>query len=114
MTLHPEVQKKAQAELDRVVGSDRLPNLADTDLLPYLGALVNEVLRWSPVVPTSMFFLHASPSLFDVHGIDLPHVLMEEDQHNGFLIPQGTVALVSRSATTSAESSTHLLYHIPG
>jgi cytochrome P450 len=52
MTLFPDAQHKAQDEIDHVVGSDRLPNLADRDSLPYVDALVSEVLRWRPVIPT--------------------------------------------------------------
>jgi cytochrome P450 len=52
MTLFPDVQKKAQAELDAVVGPDRLPSFADQDCLPYVGALVKEALRWHAVIPT--------------------------------------------------------------
>ena len=51
MLLYPDVQKKAQAELDRVVGNDRLPNFNDRERLPYIDALVKETLRWNPVVP---------------------------------------------------------------
>ena len=51
MALHQDVQKKAQAELDRVVGNDRLPNFNDRERLPYIDALVKETLRWNPVVP---------------------------------------------------------------
>jgi len=46
MTLHPEVQKAAQEEIDRVIGSDRLPTSADKDNLPYIQAVVKEVHRW--------------------------------------------------------------------
>jgi Cytochrome P450 len=52
MTKYPEVARKAQREIDSVVGSDRLPGFADRDHLPYLNALVKEVLRWNAVVPT--------------------------------------------------------------
>lgn len=51
MTLNPTVQNAAQEEIDRVVGQDRLPTLSDWDSLPYVVALVKEVLRWHPVVP---------------------------------------------------------------
>ncbi len=51
MTLYPEVQKKAQAEIDRVVGSTRLPNFGDRPDLPYLEHILMEVLRWNPVAP---------------------------------------------------------------
>lgn len=51
MTLYPEAQKKAQAEIDAVVGRNRLPTLADRASLPYVEALVKEVFRWQPVGP---------------------------------------------------------------
>jgi hypothetical protein len=47
-----EVQKKAQAELDAVVGNGRLPNFNDQPQLPYINAVVTEVLRWNSVAPT--------------------------------------------------------------
>ncbi len=49
--LYPEVQAKAQAELDAVVGPTRLPNFDDRPQLPYINAILLEVLRWNPVVP---------------------------------------------------------------
>jgi hypothetical protein len=54
MTLFPDVQKKAQAEIDAVVGPDRLPSFVDRDSLPYIDALVKEVLRWNVVAPTGI------------------------------------------------------------
>jgi cytochrome P450 len=51
MTLHPDAQRKAQAELDVVIGSDSLPTLEDRSRLPYVNALVKEVFRWQPVTP---------------------------------------------------------------
>ena len=51
MVLYPEVQRKAQAEIDAVVGSDRLPSWRDRDDLPYVDALCKELLRWLPVAP---------------------------------------------------------------
>ena len=42
MTLHPEVQKRAQEEIDRVVGGDRLPDFDDREHLPYIEAVVKE------------------------------------------------------------------------
>lgn len=44
MTAYPAVQHKARAEIDRVIGNNRLPTVADRDNLPYLNAIVNEVL----------------------------------------------------------------------
>ncbi|KAJ7591425.1 cytochrome P450 [Mycena floridula] len=74
MTLHPEVAKKAQAELDRVVGRDRLPTFSDRHDLPYLNALVMEVFRWNSVVPTAV-----------------PHRAMQDDIHDGYFIPKGSL-----------------------
>ena len=50
MLLFPDVQKKAQAEIDSVVGSDRLPSLQDREYLPYTNAVVKEILRWNKTV----------------------------------------------------------------
>lgn len=51
MVLHPEILKRAQDEVDAVVGRLRLPNLNDRQNLPYIDAIVKEVLRWRPVAP---------------------------------------------------------------
>ncbi|EIN09519.1 cytochrome P450 [Punctularia strigosozonata HHB-11173 SS5] len=78
MTLYPDIQKKAQAEIDSVVGTDRLPTLADRPNLPYTDALVKEVFRWHPVAPQG-----------------LPHVVREDDIHDGYFIPKGTVVIAN-------------------
>lgn len=46
MILFPDVQHKAQEELDRVIGSDRLPTLDDLASLPYIDALCKETVRY--------------------------------------------------------------------
>ena len=51
MVRYPEVQIRAQEELDTVVGSGRLPSHEDKDKLVYLQALTMEVLRWYTVTP---------------------------------------------------------------
>ena len=51
MVLYPDVMRKAQHEIDVVVGSGRLPTFADTPNLPYVRAIVMEVLRWRTVAP---------------------------------------------------------------
>ena len=56
IVLHPDVMRKAQAELDDVVGQDRLPNFSDRERLPYINALVLEVIRWHSVVPSGNHF----------------------------------------------------------
>jgi cytochrome P450 len=54
MILFPDVQKKAQAEIDAVIGPDRLPSFADRASLPYIEALTKELLRWSVTIPSGM------------------------------------------------------------
>ncbi|KAG6378884.1 cytochrome P450 [Boletus reticuloceps] len=76
LTLFPDVQKKAQAEIDAVIGSDRLPNFTDRDSLPYVEALAKEVLRWNVVVPLAV-----------------PHRVAEDDVHDGYYIPKGTLVI---------------------
>lgn len=49
MTLYPDVQRRAQAELDAVTAGSRLPTYEDKPNLPYINAIVKEVLRWNPV-----------------------------------------------------------------
>ena len=46
MICYPEIQDKAQAELDRVVGKGQLPDFSDEPSLPYISALVKESLRY--------------------------------------------------------------------
>jgi cytochrome P450 len=49
--LHPEVQKKAQDEIDAVMGRERFPTFEDRPRLPFVDALCKEVLRWRPAAP---------------------------------------------------------------
>ncbi|RGP64951.1 cytochrome p450 oxidoreductase [Fusarium sporotrichioides] len=51
MTIYSEVLKKAQAEIDNVIGADRLPGFEDRQNLPYINGMVKESLRWMPAVP---------------------------------------------------------------
>ncbi|KAF4806823.1 Cytochrome P450 monooxygenase atE [Colletotrichum siamense] len=58
MILFPDVMRKGQEELDRVVGSGRLPTWDDEKNLPYIRAMIKETLRWRPVNKFGMY--HAS------------------------------------------------------
>jgi cytochrome P450 len=55
MVLHPDARRRAQAEIDDVVGTGRLPDFNDEMSLPYVSALVNEVMRWHPVAPVGTY-----------------------------------------------------------
>ncbi|QRW23946.1 cytochrome P450 family protein [Rhizoctonia solani] len=54
MVLNPDVQLKAQKELDTVLGPTSLPTMSDRERLPYMRKLIQEVLRWQPVAPTGV------------------------------------------------------------
>ncbi|KII91350.1 hypothetical protein PLICRDRAFT_173216 [Plicaturopsis crispa FD-325 SS-3] len=87
MTLYPEVQRRAQTELDAVLGPIdeagenprtkrhyRLPTLADRERLPYTNAIVLEVWRWNPSAP-----------------LGLPHFSTQDNEYRGYTIEKGTV-----------------------
>ncbi|KAH8690781.1 cytochrome P450 [Talaromyces proteolyticus] len=78
LILNPEVQRRAQEEIDRVVGSERLPTAKDRDNLPYVDAIVKETLRWQPIAP-----------------LGLPHTADQDDVVEGFLIPKGAILLAN-------------------
>ena len=64
MALHPEVQKKAQAEIDAVVGPNHLPDSEDRLSLPYINAIVKESMRWNLVVPLGEPICHGVTTMF--------------------------------------------------
>jgi hypothetical protein len=78
MLLFPEVQRKAQQEIDRVIGSDRLPILSDRDNLPYIEALLMEAHRWHTVAPMA-----------------LNQMADEDIIYRGFLIPKGAALMAN-------------------
>ncbi|KAG1719246.1 cytochrome P450 [Suillus paluster] len=51
MMSYPDVQRRAQAEIDSVVGRDRLPTFEDRASLPYVESVLRETWRWHPIVP---------------------------------------------------------------
>ena len=51
MVVNPAVQEKEQAQIDAIVGQDRLPTMEDRPLLPFIDVIFREILRYSPVGP---------------------------------------------------------------
>ena len=97
MMLNPSVQAKAQEEIDRVVGTDRLPTLADRSSLPYIDALIKETFRWNPVLPLGKCAsLPAFIILTDIfHPLGFPHSVTQDDIHKDFFIPKGSIIMVN-------------------
>ncbi len=82
MSLHPEVQRKAQEEIDRVVGHDRLPNAQDRKDLPYVNAIMKEVARLHTVVPLGETQCEVLLGLLTC-ALAIPHRLKEDDVYEG-------------------------------
>ena len=104
MVLYPEVQAKAQAEIGRVIGTDRLPGIADRASLPYVEAVYKETLRWHPVAPLAV-----------------PHRVTKEDEYGGYVIPAGSTIVANIWAMTRSQPDSdlfkperHLHLHPPG
>ncbi|KAJ7077258.1 cytochrome P450 [Mycena belliarum] len=76
MMLYPDVQRKAQDELDAVVGRHRLPGFGDRENLSYIPCVLKELLRWRPVAPLAA-----------------PHYTTEDDEYNGWHIPAHTTVI---------------------
>ena len=92
MALYPEAQKKAQAEIDTVVGPNRLPDFHDRPSLPYINAVIKELSRWNLVGPLGRFFvIIIVVTMMCSEGI--PHMSTSDDEYNGFYIPKGTVVI---------------------
>ena len=95
MALYPEVQKKAQAEIDVVVGPNRFPDFHERPSLPYINAVVKESSRWNLVGPLGrsfqVVFIIVATILMSSGGI--PHMSSKDDEYNGFFIPKGTVII---------------------
>ncbi|EGO24806.1 hypothetical protein SERLADRAFT_361704 [Serpula lacrymans var. lacrymans S7.9] len=81
MVLHPDVQERAQMEIDTVIGEGRLPDSNDRPSLPYVEALFRELFRWHTAVPLSV-----------------PTVAAHEDVFNGYLIPKGAIITTNQWA----------------
>ena len=78
VSLHPEVLRKAHAELDAVVGPNRMPNFGDRDSLVYVNAVIKETMRWHAALP-----------------LGVPHATIVDDEFRGYFIPVGTMLIAN-------------------
>lgn len=78
MVANRDVQRKAQTEIDSVIGADRSPTWADYASLPYVAQCVKETMRWRPVTPLAF-----------------PHALAQDDWVDGHFLPKGTTVIIN-------------------
>lgn len=86
MALYPEVQEKAQREIDAVVGTNRLPTVEDRANMPYIERILTEIVRWHPTAP-----------------LGVPHVCTQENEYRGYRIPKGAIIIGHTTATVRDE-----------
>ncbi|KAK7455761.1 hypothetical protein VKT23_010793 [Stygiomarasmius scandens] len=86
-TAFPDALKKAQEEMDRIVGNDRIPEPKDIEELPYIRAIIKETQRWRPPAPTS-----------------LPHAATSDAHYKGYVVPQGSTILLNMWAICHDEA----------
>ncbi|KAM6501237.1 Cytochrome P450 [Amanita muscaria] len=87
MALHPEIQRKAQTEIDLVIGTHRLPDFNDRPSLPYTDAIYHELLRLRPIFP-----------------LNLPHASIADDIYKGYFIPKGSMVFANFWTITRDEN----------
>ncbi|CAA7270108.1 unnamed protein product [Cyclocybe aegerita] len=84
MMLYPEIQKRAQAEVDSIIAKEqRLPTLQDRPSMPYIDAVMQEVFRWTPSSPIGLF-----------------HCTAADDAYYGYFIPAKTTIIANIWAMT--------------
>ena len=118
MVLHPNVYKKAQAEIDHVVGPERLPDFEDREQLPYLDCVLKEVFRYAtsfcsqveraPISSTSDRWNAPVPlgkcsaprpcfspviNADDAYVTGVPHSASFPDNYRGYDVPEGAMII---------------------
>ncbi|EGN99175.1 hypothetical protein SERLA73DRAFT_182045, partial [Serpula lacrymans var. lacrymans S7.3] len=87
MIQNPQVQAKAQSEIDTMVGHNRLPSFDDRPSLPYIDAVLRETLRWHPVAP-----------------LGIAHAVSNDDIYEGYHLPKGATVIANAWAMSHDES----------
>lgn len=81
---YPETYVRAREEVDRICdknGALRMPELSDMDQMPYMCAIIKELLRWRPI-------FQLTPD----------HTLTNDMEFEGYSFPQGTGFVINQIA----------------
>ncbi|XP_049630564.1 cytochrome P450 2J2-like [Suncus etruscus] len=84
MTLHPDIQEKVHAEIDRVIGQVQHPSMALRESMPYTHAVVHEVQRMGNIVP-----------------LNVPREVTADTNLGGYYLQKGTMVLTNLTALHS-------------
>ncbi|XP_044259444.1 probable cytochrome P450 303a1 [Tribolium madens] len=88
LIMYPDVQKKAQQEIDAVIGRNRLPSLEDRPQMPYMECVVLEALR-----------------MFSGRAFTVPHRAFKDTHLNGYIIPKDTMVIANMHGTLMGPES---------
>ncbi|KAB5591014.1 O-methylsterigmatocystin oxidoreductase [Ceratobasidium theobromae] len=107
MVQHPEIQARAQEEIDSITHAERLPSIADMESMPYMRRIVQEVLRWQPALPlgiTRSCIDNPDDETNAFMRIGVPHASTKDDEYRGYFIPKGSIVMANAWAMTRDES----------
>lgn len=116
MVLNPDVQTKAQAEIDQVLERRRLPEFSDQVFLPYVTAIMKEVLRyvhfWDRLIYSNALWhndIHSTDGNRPIHRVSssslliswlaitfrtaVPHLNTQDDNYLGYFIPANSIII---------------------
>uniref|UniRef100_A0A8C5UUK0 Cytochrome P450 family 2 subfamily J member 90, pseudo n=1 Tax=Microcebus murinus TaxID=30608 RepID=A0A8C5UUK0_MICMU len=81
LALHPEIQEKVHAEIDRVIGQEQQPSVAARDSMPYTNAVIHEVQRMGNIIP-----------------LNVPREVTANTTLAGYHLPKGTMIMTNLTA----------------